>query len=179
MPLLRRAHDRHRGIRTLETAARTAGHDSSKPGDRPMTPRSAAGTQPPATNSRAPMAFIDAEGNAHGRPPCRQYLAQAQRGGRPHQSRRFPISVAPSPTSAENRNPHSHRLWPAGSFLGDFRTPAGARNSSRNQNGFFAGHTGRSGRAGELKGFAGDAAQLTSPCFCSAGDPDCHKHYQA
>jgi len=22
-------------------------------------------------------------------------------------------------------------LWPAGSFLGDFRTPAGARNSSR------------------------------------------------
>ncbi|OKP76384.1 hypothetical protein BTE77_16330 [Ensifer adhaerens] len=27
--------------------------------------------------------------------------------------------------------PHSHRLWPSGSFLGDFRTPAGARNRSR------------------------------------------------
>ncbi|MER8950620.1 hypothetical protein, partial [Mesorhizobium sp. M0809] len=27
------------------------------------------------------------------------------------------------------KNPHSNRLWSAGSFLGDFRTPAGARNS--------------------------------------------------
>jgi hypothetical protein len=27
--------------------------------------------------------------------------------------------------------PIDHRLWPAGSFFGDFRTPRGARNSSR------------------------------------------------
>jgi hypothetical protein len=51
----------------------------------------------------------------------------------PHPSPRFLAAVAPSPTPAANRNPHSHRLWPAGSFLGDFRTPAGARNSSREQ----------------------------------------------
>lgn len=50
-----------------------------------------------------------------------------------HPTRRFPASVAPSPTSAADPNPHSRRLCPAGSFLGDFRTPAGARNSSRIQ----------------------------------------------
>ena len=54
----------------------------------------------------------------------------------PHPSRRLPAAVAPSPTPAGIRNPHSHRLWPAGSFLGYFRTPAGARNSSRQRNGF-------------------------------------------
>lgn len=48
-----------------------------------------------------------------------------------HPTRRFPASVAPSPTSAADPNPHSRRLCPAGSFLGDFRTPAGARNSSQ------------------------------------------------
>jgi hypothetical protein len=53
----------------------------------------------------------------------------------PHPHPCYPAVVAPSPTSAEDRNPHSHRLWPAGSFLGDFRTPAGARNSSRLRNG--------------------------------------------
>lgn len=47
----------------------------------------------------------------------------------PHPPRRFPPEVAPTPTSAAVRNHHSRRLWPAGSFLGDFRTPAGARNS--------------------------------------------------
>ncbi len=50
---------------------------------------------------------------------------------RPHPPSRFPAPVAPTPTSAADRNPHSRRLCPAGSFLGDFRTPAGARNSSR------------------------------------------------
>lgn len=49
----------------------------------------------------------------------------------PHSTQSFPTAVAPSPTSAEIRNPHSHRPWPAGFFFGDFRTPAGARNSSR------------------------------------------------
>ena len=37
------------------------------------------------------------------------------------------------PATSPIRNPHSHRLGPAGSCIGDFRTPAGARNSSQNQ----------------------------------------------
>jgi hypothetical protein len=57
--------------------------------------------------------------------------------GSPHPPRCFPTAVAPSLTSAEIRNPHSRRPWPAGSFLGDFRTPAGARNSSRLQTVWF------------------------------------------
>jgi hypothetical protein len=36
---------------------------------------------------------------------------------------------------AEDENPIALRLRPAGSVLGDFRTPAGARNSSRKRNG--------------------------------------------
>lgn len=39
-------------------------------------------------------------------------------------------TVAPTTTSAENRNPHSHQLWPAGSCMRGFRTPAGTRNPS-------------------------------------------------
>ena len=49
----------------------------------------------------------------------------------PHPTRCLRAMPEPSPKPTENRNPHSLRLWPAGSFLGDFRTPAGARNSSR------------------------------------------------
>lgn len=52
----------------------------------------------------------------------------------PHSRPGFPIAAPPSPTSAADRNPHSRRLCPAGSFLGDFRTPDGARNSSRTLN---------------------------------------------
>ncbi|SDR63897.1 hypothetical protein SAMN05519103_09157 [Rhizobiales bacterium GAS113] len=47
----------------------------------------------------------------------------------------FPPSVAPRATHTVNRNPHRPPLRPAGSFLGDFRTPTGARNSSRMRNG--------------------------------------------
>ena len=52
MPLLRRTHDRHRDVRTLEAAARTAAtHTRDEPGDRSMTRHgmvepSAAGAQP-------------------------------------------------------------------------------------------------------------------------------------
>lgn len=44
----------------------------------------------------------------------------------------------PGTVGSELRNPksHSYGLWPAGSFFGYFRTPPGARNSSRKQ----AGH---------------------------------------
>jgi hypothetical protein len=69
-----------------------------------------------------------------GRPDQFRAANTARRGNEvacPYPPPRFPAAVAPSPTSTAVRNPHSHRLWPAGSFLGDFRTPAGARNSSR------------------------------------------------
>jgi hypothetical protein len=36
---------------------------------------------------------------------------------------------------SETEIPIAHRVRSAGSFLGDFRTPAGARNSSRKRNG--------------------------------------------
>ena len=60
----------------------------------------------------------------------------------PHPPRRFPPEVAPTPTSAAVRNHHSRRLWPAGSFLGDFRTPPGARNSSRKRSDCFGSRRG-------------------------------------
>jgi hypothetical protein len=37
----------------------------------------------------------------------------------------------------DRKNPIAQRMWPAGSFFGDFRTPVGARNSSRMRNGSF------------------------------------------
>jgi len=79
------------------------------------------------------MVIIDAERVASGRADNTAWLKGE--AVRPHQTRRLPAAVAPSPTPAANRNPHSHRLWPTGSFLGDFRKPAGARNSSRQRTG--------------------------------------------
>jgi hypothetical protein len=38
--------------------------------------------------------------------------------------------------------PIDYHQRPAGSFLGDFRTPRGARNSSRKRNGSFVEHDG-------------------------------------
>ncbi len=51
----------------------------------------------------------------------------------PHPPPRFPPSVGPSPTSAADQNPHSHRPWPTGSCMRGFRTPAGTRNPSQLQ----------------------------------------------
>lgn len=51
----------------------------------------------------------------------------------PSPSIHFLPAGSPPHASAERRNLHSISLWSAGSFLGDFRTPAGARNSSRQQ----------------------------------------------
>ena len=38
MPLLRRTHDRHRGVRTVEAAARAAGRNGNEPGELPHDP---------------------------------------------------------------------------------------------------------------------------------------------
>jgi hypothetical protein len=47
-----------------------------------------------------------------------------------------PRSRSAQPLDQPNRkNPIAQRTWPAGSFFGDFRTPVGARNSSRERNG--------------------------------------------
>jgi hypothetical protein len=71
----------------------------------------------------------------HGRPEAVQPAAyrtpQLSRRSSPLTPACTLRTIASVPATTENRNPHSHRLWPAGSFLGDFRTPAGARNSSR------------------------------------------------
>ena len=45
--------------------------------------------------------------------------------------------LSPAPAAERYRKSHSHRRRPAGSFLGDFRTPLGARNSSRHRTGGF------------------------------------------
>ena len=46
-----------------------------------MVDPSAAGTQPPTTDLRAPMVIIDAERAASSRAPGRQHPAEAQRSG--------------------------------------------------------------------------------------------------
>ncbi|CAH2408782.1 hypothetical protein MES5069_700010 [Mesorhizobium escarrei] len=66
MPVLRRTHDRHRGIRTVETAARTAGQNGDEPGELSMTRHgmvhpSATGIQPPVMDPRASVVIIDAD----------------------------------------------------------------------------------------------------------------------
>lgn len=118
MPMLRRTHDRYRGVRTVKAVARAAGQYGSGSGDRPMTRDGM--IQPPAGSAKPLIVPAVPRGGATKQPPPR-----------------FPTAVVPSLTPAENGNPHNLHLWPAGSFLGDFRTPDGARNSSRKRNGSF------------------------------------------
>lgn len=91
----------------------------------------AAGAQPAATDPRVSMVIPDAE-KASVQTSARP---TTPRGGTTKRSVRIHLRASndggPPPTPAKIRNPHSYRLCPAGSFLGDFRTPAGARNSSR------------------------------------------------
>ncbi len=96
-----------------------------------MVKTSAAGDPSPATDPHASMVIITADRVAASRVPGRQSRADRNEATCPHPSPHSLAAVAPSQTSAADRNLHSLRLWPAGSFLGDFRTPAGARNSSR------------------------------------------------
>lgn len=86
MLLLWRPHDRARGVRTMEAAARAAGRDDDEPGDRSMTRHgmvqpSAGGTPPSATDPHASMVTLDADRVASDRPPGRQHRAEAQRSG--------------------------------------------------------------------------------------------------
>ncbi len=86
MPLLRRTHDRHRDVRTLEAAARTAAGNSGEPGDRLMTRHgtvqaSAAGAAPPATGLSASFAMIGTATITPGRATGRLCHAEVQRSG--------------------------------------------------------------------------------------------------
>ena len=118
-----------------------------------MVHASAAAAAPPATDTRASMAIARrrpaSTRTSSGPPiprdgatkrPVRIHLGASHRQSR-HRRHRPQI-----------RNPHSHRLWPAGSFLGDFRTPAGARNSSRKRNVWFCAAKYDSGRSRRTRG---------------------------
>ncbi|CDX55576.1 hypothetical protein MPL3365_200144 [Mesorhizobium plurifarium] len=145
--LLWRPHDRERGVRTMAAAALAATRFPVDRDQQAMTGMEWFSLQLRALCLRQRL-------DAH--PWGLSTPTEPRRAGRradntaqrrieavyPHSCRRHPVAVAPSPTPAEIRNPHSHRLWPARSFLGACRTPAGARNSSREQKGSY-GETGR------------------------------------
>ena len=97
----------------------------------------AAGPQPPATDPHAPMVIIHADRAASDCAPSLQTRAEAQGSGPAASNALFQAAFTPSPTPAANRNPHSHRLWPAGSCMRGFRTPDGTRNPSRQRSGGF------------------------------------------
>lgn len=95
MPLLRRTNDRHRDVRTLEAAARTAGCDGDEPGDGFMTRHgivktSVAGVTPPATDPHASVAIIAADGVAAS-------LGQARKAARVSKEATCPPSINPLP----------------------------------------------------------------------------------
>lgn len=136
MLLLWRTHDCHRVLCTLEAATRTTRSDNDDPGGSFMTRHGMAKTQPQASRLRQPTRMR----------PWRSLLStgllrvgcQAVKAARirnaatcPSPSIHFLPAGSPPHASAEKRNLHSISLWSAGSFLGDFRMPAGARNSSR------------------------------------------------
>ena len=59
-----------------------------------------------------------------------------------------------------------HSLWPAGSFLGDFHTPTGVRNSSRGRNGRFGLQRLIVGdRQCRQQAFAANGTQASFRCF--------------
>ena len=144
LSVLRRTHDHHRDFPTRDAATRAAGSSrtnrdgdavtrhGSRPSDvvvmslRPATLR--APSDSPASLSTLIQHAIS--GFAHpwpriSAPIARQNFQNGDReqpGGTPHPS----PTTQPSPQIPISRAPHT-----AGSFLGDFRTPRGARNSSR------------------------------------------------
>jgi hypothetical protein len=68
--------------------------------------------------------IIDAEEAVPSCAPGRHHRAEGNEAARLRATWCFPRTPQPSPTSAADRNLRSLRPWPAGSFLGDFRTPA-------------------------------------------------------
>lgn len=104
MPMLRRPHDRHRGVRRVEAVARTAESIGTGPGELSMTRHgmvqpSAAGTQPPATDRRASMEIIEADSRAE--PPT---VPTTPRGGATKRSVRI------KPAASRRRSRHRRHL---------------------------------------------------------------------
>jgi hypothetical protein len=150
MPLLRRAHGHHRGGRALESAPRTAARADLNRKERSVTRH---GLVPPrlaapalrATRQLAPSPSIAALSDfSAGRP-------HRKSGWIPDTGRTQPVRIGAGLCQRWSRRPQDqpeieisigHRPDPAGSFLGDFRTPAGARNPSRKRKGCFVAGTG-------------------------------------
>ena len=128
-------HDHHRDVRALASAPHTtAPHSTNREkfavtGHSPQQFTAAASSLQPTiefapTVSDAPKPPL-ASGPHRQRPQIQRQVGQIA-------SRPAPATPdATSPRSAENRNTHRPASGSAGSFLGDFRTPRGARNSSR------------------------------------------------
>ena len=137
--MLRRTHDRHRDVRTVEAAARTAGRNGNEPGERPMTRHGQVPASRPRHSSRGQRDAMRA--SLWRRPSGRAEVCRCRaddRLGRPS-TNATSVDITRSASSersrhrrtpAATRNPHSHRLWPAGSCMGGFRTPHGTRNPS-------------------------------------------------
>src|SRR6478736_1187773 len=106
MPLLRRTHDYHRDVRTVEAAAWTAGQNHTEPGDHPMTRHRmigppAASTQPQATNPHESTLMIDIKGGTSRRATCQQHDAKAQQNRLSPSTCRFLVAHAPPTALAE------------------------------------------------------------------------------
>ena len=88
------------------------------------------GTRPSATNPLVPITPSTPKGSRSSAHRADNHARKRHQAASSHQRHRFPVAVAPSPTSAADRNPHSCHLWPAGSCMRGFRTPVGTRNPS-------------------------------------------------
>ena len=135
MPLLWRPHDRDRDVRAMAAAARTAGCKRGEPGESAMTRHGmvqppAAGAQSSAMNPHVSILNYDADRVVVSRLSCRQSCADKRRSGSSISTRSLRGSRRTDDDISRNRNPHSHQLWPAGSCMRGFRTPAGTRNPS-------------------------------------------------
>ena len=143
LSLLRRPHAHHRDLRALDAAARAASRSRSNRGAvvtrRGSCPRHAVAMSLRQSTTCAPVAPSPRQarrslprsletsrhspsdiGRDRLETPSRCASDQAQRASRP-----------PAPAQPEHQIPISPALHTAGSFLGDFPTPDGVRNSSR------------------------------------------------
>ncbi|WP_195908450.1 phage integrase N-terminal SAM-like domain-containing protein [Novosphingobium sp. Gsoil 351] len=131
-PLLRRAHDRHRDLRALAPPARAAvtgkgrsviRHASSQP-SRAASLRDPTAFAPLSPDMARLTASISSLTPIDDR--VRHRSRQSARHRAAHRSCRRTSADRPRTVL-----PIDQRMGPAGSSLGDFRTPTGARNSSR------------------------------------------------
>lgn len=89
----------------MAAATRTARCNRHEPGNRSMTRHgtvepSTAGAQPTATDPRTPIVTVPADRLTTSNVPRRLNRAEAQDASCPHLLARFPMVIAPSPTSA-------------------------------------------------------------------------------